>query len=313
MGDFDADRVGSLLTAAIRSYGLRDARTLQGDAGIIGPSDLGFCRQKAALMTRGIQATDSKNIWAAQVGTSVHLYVGAALAEAFPHWTLDNKRVTAEFPSGAQVSGTPDIIDPDDNLVVDIKTVNGFEKVKRYGTSQNHRMQRHTYALGAMQAGLIDGFRPLYVGNLFLDRSGVEPDGLLLWEEFDPLLTTEIDEWISDVTYAVRNGEDASRDVAAPVCEKICEFFTVCRGQLPVAEQEVLDHPQMLEAVDLYVEGARLEKQGKQMKDESKVVLTGLNGIVGGYQVRTTDVASTDIPGFTRSGYTKVDVRKARG
>jgi hypothetical protein len=310
---FDPDRMAALLNAAIRSYGLRDSRTLQSDAGIIGPSDLGFCRQKAALMTRGVAQTDSKPIWAAQMGTATHRYVGAALAETFPNWIIDNTRVVAEFPSGARVAGTPDIIDPDDNAVIDVKTVDGFEKIKRYGTSLNHRFQRHTYALGAVQAGLLDGFRPVIVGNLYLDRSGGEADGLLVWEEFDPLLTTEIDQWIEDVQYAVIHNEDASRDVAAPVCEKICEYFTACRGDLPVSENEVLDKPEIIEAVTLYVEGRDLEKRAKQMKSEAQATLSGLNGLVAGWQVRTTEVSESDIPGYTRAGYTKIDVRKARG
>ena len=309
---FDNERTAALLNAAIRSYGLRDARTLQSDAGIIGPSDLGFCRQKAALMTRGVPASDSKPIWAAQMGTATHLYVGAALREAFPNWIIDNQRVVAEFPSGAKVGGTPDIIDRDSNAIIDVKTVDGFERVKRYGTSMNHKYQRHTYALGAMQAGLLDPFEPVTVANLYLDRSGGEADGLLVSTEFDPLLTNEIDQWITDVTYAVLHNEDASRDVAAPVCEKICEFFTVCRGDLPVSENERLDGPEVFEAVDLYREGVALEKQGKQMKDEAKTVLSGLNGIVNGWQIRTTEVAPAEVPGFFRAGYTKIDVRKAR-
>ena len=46
------------------------------------------------------------------------------------------------------------------------------------------------------------------------------------------MLTDEIDSWVGDVIYAVKNNEDASRDIPAAVCERICSHFTACRGAL---------------------------------------------------------------------------------
>ena len=136
---------------AIVSFMDNSDRSIQAQEGRLGPSDIGFCRQKAALMVRGVAATDVTPKWAAAVGTSIHNYVEEALKQQFPDWILgsiDNLSVTAKLPSGAEISGHPDIVIPSENTVLDIKTVDGFAWVKREGTSQNHKYQRHLYAMG---------------------------------------------------------------------------------------------------------------------------------------------------------------------
>lgn len=305
----------NILATDIRMYGINSPRSQQSRDGILGPSDLGFCRQKAALTTKGIQRTDETSIAAAQIGTAIHEYVGKAIQQAHPDWIVDNQKITATFPSGAAISGTPDIIAPDWNAIIDVKTVDGFEWVKRSGTSLNHKYQRHAYALAALQAGMLvnTNLTPLLVGNLYIDRSGKEPEPMLLIEEFDPTLTDEIDSWISDVIYAVKNGEDAMRDVAAPVCERICEFFTVCRGGLAVHEGSILiEDSGLIAAVDMYNEARGMEKTAKQMKDEASSILFGVNGTTGEWNVRWVEVQPARVEAFDKKGYQRIDIRKAR-
>ena len=120
---------GIAIDAALKAYMDNSSRSMQAAEGRLGPSDIGFCRQKAALMTMGVEPTDSSPKWAAAVGTSIHNYVEAAIKEMFPDWILgsiDNLRVTAKLPSGAEISGHPDIVIPNENTVLDIKTVDGF-------------------------------------------------------------------------------------------------------------------------------------------------------------------------------------------
>ena len=293
--------------AAVKAYGDNSARSQQADMGRLGPSDIGFCRQKAALMTRGVDATDSTPVWAASVGTSIHNYVEAALKEMFPDWicgSIDDLTVTATLPCGAQISGHPDIVIRKTNTVLDIKTVDGFQWVKREGTSQQHKYQRHLYALGCLEAGLFDSERPVYVGNVYFDRSGKEPEPLVLVEAMDPTLTAEIDAWVTDVIYAVKHKEDASRDIPSAVCERICSHFTACRGGLTMNEGgEQITDDDLIKAVEMYAEGRDLEKLGKSLKDEASTRLVGINGSTGRWDVRWVSVSS---------GYTRLDVRKAR-
>jgi hypothetical protein len=295
-----------------------DPRSRQSREGVLGPSDIGFCRQKAALTTQGVERTDETPIVAAQIGTAIHRYVAEAFKAANPdNWFVDEVRVTATLPSGVTISGTPDLIMQDWNAVIDVKTVDGFSWIKREGTSQNHKMQRHLYALGAAQAGLLDEDKPMFVGNLYIDRSGKEKEPLLVIEDYDPSLTAEIDSWVGDVIYAVQHGEDASRDIPSPICEQICEFFTVCRGNLPVEEGgEMIEDLERIAAIRMFVDGRELEKEGAQMKKEAGALLYDTNGTANvdgvAYNVRNTYVTPTTVQSFEKQGYNRIDVRKAR-
>jgi hypothetical protein len=304
------------ITNAIKAYSDNSARSIQSADGILGPSDIGFCRQKAALMISGVKQTDETPKWAAAVGTSVHNYVEAAIKAVHSDWLLgsiDDLVVTATLPSGAAISGHPDIVIPNENTVLDIKTVDGFQWVKRNGTSQQHKYQRHLYAMGCIAAGVFDNSKTVYVGNIYFDRSGKEAEPYIIVEEFDPTLTDEIDSWVQDVIYAVKNDEDASRDIPAAVCEKICSHFTACRGGLEINDGgEFIDDTILVSAIDMYTEARDMEKTAKKMKDEASSVLHGINGSTGTWQVRWVDVAPTTVNSFQKDGYSRLDIRKVR-
>lgn len=304
------------IDASLTAYMDNSARSVQASEGRLGPSDIGFCRQKAALMVRGVEATDAPPKWAAAVGTAVHNYVEAAIKQMFPDWlmgSIDDVTVTATLPSGAQISGHPDIVIPSENTVLDIKTVDGFQWVKREGTSQQHKYQRHLYAMGCIAAGLFDPSKPIYVGNVYFDRSGKQPAPLVFVEEMDPMLTDEIDSWVGDVIYAVKNNEDASRDIPAAVCERICSHFTACRGALETNDGgELIIDTELVSAVDMYTEARGMEKTAKQMKEEASARLLGVNGSTGQWQVRWVEVQPSKVESFEKNGYSRLDIRKAR-
>ena len=114
-------------------------------------------------------------------------------------------------------------------------------------------------------------------------------------EPFDDSLTGAVDTWIGDVIYAVTNGEDSARDVPAAVCEKICEFFTVCRGGLEDnASDGVLVDPETVAAVNMYVDGRAKESTGKSMKKEAAERLAGISGVTDKYQVRWVQVQGNE-------------------
>lgn len=307
---------GSLIAAAVRAYSDSSDRSVQSDKGILGPSDIGFCRQKAVLMTRGVAPTDSVPIMPAAIGTAIHNYVEAAVKEMFPDWlvgSIDQIKVTATLPSGAEISGHPDIVIPADNTLLDLKTKDGLEWAKREGASQSNKFQRHLYVLGCIEAGLLDESKPIYVGNAFLDRSGKEETVITDTAEWDPTLTAEIDAWVTDVIYAIRNKEDASRDLPSAVCERICSHFTACRGGLEVHEGgEQITDDTLVAAIRMYVEGRDMAKTADQMKKEASSVLYGVNGSDGTWQVRWVEVQPTRVEAFDKQGYTRLDVRKVR-
>lgn len=305
-------RIQDLLFDSIHDFMDNSGRSQQAAAGILGPSDIGFCRQKAALMTRGIPASDKPSKWAAAVGTALHNYIEAAIKQSHPEWILgsiDDLSVTATLPSGAQISGHPDIVVEASNAVLDIKTVDGFEYIKREGTSAQHKYQRHLYALGLIQEGILTTSEPVIVGNVYFDRSGKQQKPLVLLEEFDPNLTQEIDNWIQDVIYAVQNDEVASRDVASVVCERICSHFTACRGGLEIHDgAERIEEPTLVAAVNMYADAQQMSRQADRMKSEAKGMLSGINGTTGTYDVRWVQVQGSG----TRPSTLRFDLVKSR-
>jgi len=293
----------------------RTPRTMQSREGILGPADIGFCRQKATLVSKQTEPTDDPPKWSAAVGTAMYTYIEAALKKNLG-WlvgSIDQIRTTAELPSGAKISGHPDIVVPESNMVLDIKTVNGFQWIKRNGPSMSHKYQRHLYAMGCVQSGLFDPEKPVWVGNVYFDRSGKEGTPIVFIEEMDNSLTAEIDQWVEDVIYAVKNNQDASRDVAAAVCEQICEFFTICRGGLEVNDgQELIQDEYLLSTIEMYVAGRDMENEGKQMKKEASEKLSNVNGITQTHQIRWVHVGASSMKAYERSGHDRLDVRKRR-
>lgn len=311
-----ADKLHTLIVDALTAHQDETPRTKQSQEGILGPSDIGFCRQKAVLMTKGVPQTDRPPKWAAAVGTAIHDYVERALKESYPDWlvgSIDKLRVTATLPSGALISGHPDIVVRSANAVLDIKTVDGFEWIKREGTSKQHKFQRHLYAMGLVQAGILTDATPLLVGNIYFDRSGKQPEPIVIVDELDPTMTNEIDSWVQDVIYAVKHDEDSSRDIPAAVCEKICSHFTACRGALEVNDGgEIISNPDLVSAVSMYLEGRELESKGAKMKSEAKTMLYGVNGSTETHQVRWVEVAPTTVAATERDGYLRMDIVKLR-
>jgi hypothetical protein len=167
--------------------------------------------------------------------------------------------------------------------------------------------------MGCIAAGLFDKTKPVYVGNVYFDRSGKEPVPMVFVEELDPTLTDEIDGWITDVIYAVTNKEDASRDIPSAVCEKICSHFTACRGGLQSNNEgdQIVDND-LVSAVEMYVEGRSMEKTAKQMKDEAVSMLAGINGATQNWQVRWVNVQPSRVDSFEKQGYSRLDIRKVR-
>jgi hypothetical protein len=308
----DAETIGKMIDTALDMKSANRPRTQQSRAGWLGPSDLGFCRALAVLKVKQTPPSDVKKMRAADWGTALHEWIEDAVKTAFPTWVTEERSVTATYSIGKRVfkvTGTPDIIVPEWNAILDLKGVDGFQYVKRNGASQNHKFQRHTYAKGAVESGLLNGDEPVYVGNVYFDRSARE-NNIYVGEivETEPWLDDEIARWLEDVAYAVEQGDDGHQDIAPAVCAQICEFFSVCRGHLPDEDATLITDPGLIDAARMYDEGKALEKQAKKMKSEAQTLLWGHSGLAGDFQVRWTTVAESDVPGFHRSGYTRLDV-----
>lgn len=311
----DADLISEMVAVAVRAHDEKRPRSVQKAEGRLGPSDIGFCRQQALLTLAQVPPSDVDESWAAFCGTAIGDAVEAALKEMFPTWiigSIDKQRVTAHLPNGAEVGGTPDIIVPEWNAVLDLKSKDGFGWVRREPWSQSYRYQTWLYAKGCVEAGLL---KPdPYVGLVYIDRSGsVGKPFVTPLEPWDPTLEDPIVSWIDDVIYARLHNEDAMRDIPSPVCERICEFFTICRGGLPDRDAGLITDPLLSRAMAAYDEARETIKAAKSLQRGAMSELAKVSGTDGTFQVRWTEVGASYIEGFERQGYMKIDVRKARG
>ena len=210
------------------------ARSVQTDAGTIGVSDLHTCREKVRRTLLGHVPTDVPEKWAAIVGTYVDEGVKAARKAARP-WLLHDVALTVTLPNGLIVPGNADEIDPTEPSVTDVKTKAELAAIRRMGADEQQRAQRHLYYLGAMQAGIVGPHG--VVRNIFLDRSGSDPNPHVEQEPFDMNVVLVAQSWLEDAVYAAEHGEEGMKDWPRNMCERWCQFYTVCRGSEKIEEE----------------------------------------------------------------------------
>lgn len=316
---------------SIQNASNQTARSRQAERRVIGVSNLGLCRNYLRFMLLDQPSTDIRDATPAFIGT----VLGDALEEQLkidhPEWLIQEE-LEFPLPSGGYVKGHSDVIIPANAAgtvkeweasqaegydgppvylqgVVDSKTKAELETIRKYGPTQQQIFQIHAYARAAIEKGHLDPTDPIIVGLVYFDRSGrdVTPHGVFY--QYDEAVIHQIDEWVSDVTYAVLHDEEASKDMPVHWCERFCEFFSVCRGTEDTMSEGLIEDPEVIQAVGLYAEGASLETRGKKLKSLAKESLEDVEGSTGEYNVRQTYVGPTDVS-YHRKGYHKIDVRK---
>jgi hypothetical protein len=297
------------LEQVVHNYAKNRPRTQQSNAGILGISDVGGCREYARLRTIGVEGTDDRTLWAATVGTAIHVPLGEAIKEAYGDDVLVEHKVTCTYPSGAELPGTADAVVPKRNLVLDWKTLDGLQLIAKKGPSNQQWKQVMSYGQALVQEGVLDGDKPVTCALVYVDRSGKDNTFVAFEKTLDPVIIAEADDWITDVVYSVKHGEEASKDKPIDWCERFCEFFTVCRAADAAPEGGLIQDPDAIDAIDLYLEGQDLQRRGEKMKKEAKAHLEGVTGSTGQATVRWVQISSSEVPGYTRDGYQRLDVK----
>ena len=307
------------------------ARSRQAQRRVIGVSNLGHCRRFLQYMILDEPESDERDKTPAFIGTVLGDAVEKQIKEDHPDWIIQEELIFP-LPSGGNVKGHSDIIIPASAAgtleewqasqeegydgppvylqgVWDLKTKAELDTIKRYGPSQQQVWQIHAYAKAAIEKGLLDPEQPILLGDVYFDRSGrdVVPHGV--FHVYSEAVILAIDEWVGDVSYAVLNGEDAPQDKPVEWCANWCELFTTCRGAETTAEGLITDE-EIVNAVNLYGEGAALEKEGKRLKDRAKENLDGVEGSTGEWTIKRVHVNATEIAAYTRAGYDKISISK---
>jgi len=301
------DEISLMVMDAVRDHTMNTTRSQQAASYLLGPSDLGSCREYIRLMILETERDDMPDPkWAAFIGT----HLGDALETAV---SGDDRVVgtqvpiQAELPSGRRTAGTADLLFADG--VGDYKAKDGLETIKREGPSFTHLVQINIYLLGAIQMGLVP--EDATWSLIYYDRSGRDPKPHVVQGVLDLDLINQMESRLDDVEYAVIHDEPASKDEPETFCRIACPFWSKCWQGKSDATGLIEDEGAIL-AIKNYRAGVDLIKEGERLKDESKARLTGVTGSTGEYVVRWVNVGPTEIKGFTRQGFTRLDVRPVR-
>ena len=294
---------------AVGAHSMNSARTQQSVARLIGPSEIGGCRAYLARVIADVPFDDMSHDvkWAAFIGTAVGAHIENAMAAEYPDEVRTQVPIEATFPSGLKIAGNADIVRKNIG-VVDIKSVDGLETVRRAGPTFKQLAQIQTYLLGLIQGGHLP---PDATWSLvFVDRSGrddmpVVYEGLLNMD-----IIEQIDARLEDVMYAVEYDLDsAPRDEPFDWCMKVCPMFTKCRGKDEHQVVGLLTNEDVLTAAKLYAEGQQLKKTGERLMDETKQTLRGVSGSTGEVEISWTSVPETTIQTYVRAGYDRLTLR----
>jgi len=276
----------------------------------VGVSDLGFCSERTRRMLDQ-QVPNEHDYLLAWIGTALGDHAEQAYLARHPE-CIRQAEVTVSLTGDQHtyvLTGHPDILDPNNHRVIDVKTDYGLTTIERTGPTDQMKYQRNLYAKGAWEAGLLGdcALEDVQVANVWIDRSGIEKRLHVQMEPFDPMLVDEAARWLDDVVYAFKQGEEARKEPPREMCAVVCGFFDVCRAY-DTDVQGLITDSTVLSAVDMYREGLDLEKRAKKLKDEAKQHLVGISGSTGEHLIRWTHINETFIEASVRRGYDKIMV-----
>lgn len=297
--------------AALNSHSNSSARSAQQQDFQIGVSDLGVCPERVRRMLAQIPEPPTDK-FAAFIGTAVGDHAEAAVQAAYPE-AIRHATITTELSCGKNaysVSGHPDLVMPWG--VIDIKTTDGLEVVRRTGPDMQQFFQRHIYTKGAWEAGLLGcELEVARTANVWVDRSGSTKECFTHMDTYNPLIVEEAAAWLDEVFYCFDHGVEARKEPPREWCKVACGHFDTCRAYDSDVSGLITDE-KLLTAVDMYREGTDLIRSGKGLQKEAKTTLEGVEGYTDKYQVRWTQINESVIETFTRAGYSKLSITKVR-
>lgn len=308
-----ADEVRGVITRAM-SESERSAKSADKRIGV---SDLGHCREYARLMIDNVDFTDEQdNYLAAFVGTAV----GDWIERHLDYETQAEVEVT--IPVRGQYTltlvGHPDVVirDKETGKVVavwDFKTKNGLTFVKREDVDQSHKFQLTSYGKAYIDAGEADPDN-LELADVYIDRGGSEPDPHVKRWQWSQQDWDEIVEWLDDVVDGVITGEGASKDKPRDWCRDWCPYATQCWGD-DTDVVGLIEDPNTVSAVNAYIEGKRMESEGKRLKQSAMIEFKGVSGNVmtseGMKSLRWVQVNGTSIS-YEREPYMRLSLSKVK-
>lgn len=305
-------QIADAIYGAIQSASNYSERSQQSASFRIGPSDLGFCSEKVRRMLVGIPEPETDKL-PAFIGTALGDHVEKAVLEYLWPNAIIQSEVTVELQGDQRtytISGHPDILI--DNKVLDVKSVDGLDVKRKSGPDMQQQFQRHCYAKGAFEAGLLtaDSLDDVMVANVWIDRAAKDRELHVQMEPYSEDVVRQAAMWIDDVIYAYLNEGEAQKEPPFAMCQKTCGHFATCRAGEGVVSGLITD-PELLAAVDLMVEARELESRAKRMKNSAQVALKGVEGSTGAYSLKWTLINGGPVT-YDRNSFLRLDLRKVK-
>ena len=261
----------------------------------LGPSELGGCREYVRNVMVGSPMQDADE-WptAAVVGTLLGEHLEKVAEEYMG--ALTEVPVTATLPNGLKVSGHADIVLIEDNACVDAKSKDKLHTVMREGPSLENLIQISVYTVGLVQAGVLSEGATAHL--IYVDRSGEQQvlhEVELDWETILGFVDKCVDrlEEVVQVQDYIDQGDTqyarTLRDKTPPFCyspKVMCPFRDLCWKGSEWVPDEVIEDPEVIEAVHSYVT-VRDEMKGlTEVKSDLRDQLMGVVGMTpDGYAV----------------------------
>lgn len=277
----------------------------------VGISDLGFCSERTRRMLARM-TPDDVDMLPAWIGSAL----GAAAEEAWlrlhPTWFRQPEVTVTLYGDGGtyHVKGHPDLVSPDDGLVLDIKTSRGLAGPERTGPSQQQQFQRHCYAKACWEKGMfIDTpLEQVRVANAWLDRAADDRYAHVHMEPYSEEVVQHATWWLDEVVYNFRHDIVARKEPPRDMCFAVCGFAADCRGGDIPDEQGLITDPALVAAIGMYRDGAAHVKAGERLKDQAKAALDGIHGSTGEYTVSWTKIGPAHIE-YDRAASERLNIR----
>lgn len=296
---------------AIQEASRFSERSLQSADFRFGVSDLGWCAEKSRRMLDR-QVPEDEDLLTAWLGTAIGDAFESAVLKKNPDAIIQSEveiilqGETREYT----LTGHPDIILPDEGLLLDGKTKFGLTTIEKTGPSLSQQFQRHCYAKAAWEAGMFPrhDLASVQVGNVWIDRSGQEKRVHVQIEPFNEEYIRHAAEWLDGVVYAYVNGEEAEKEPPREMCAVTCGFFRTCRAYDTDVEGLLTDR-EVLVSIEMIDEAREMEARARKMKAEAQENLKGVSGRTSQHSVRWIHVNESEIKPGIRRAYDKLEVR----
>lgn len=276
------ERIARAVMLAAGEFDQARPRSAQSLAGGLGFSDLGGCREYIRATISGDERRYPKHPLKlpAFVGTWGGEGIERAMAWKFGEAVKTQLQLRLDLGDGIVIQGSSDIIWLGENAVIDLKSKNGIEEVKRDGPSLKEWIQISGYLVACIQGGVLGMDATAHL--IYWDRSGANPVAHPATIDYDlALYYLELARGrLNDVAVAFEQGVVGNswlRDMPESWCFAVgCPFYWQCwDGYTPTNE---ITDPNLIAAVDAYAEVRDEEKEVAKLKAARREMLKQANG-----------------------------------